>query len=140
MRVIKLNILKTFFVLAVMLSFAGQLNAQQTAKYLDPDKEYKLALELYNKEKFSNSRRSFEKAKNNPGAHSEIHANCEFYIAICAMELFHQDAEDKLLAFIKNYPENPRLESLNFTWLITITGEKNIKMPPSLTKWWIFMN
>jgi tetratricopeptide (TPR) repeat protein len=85
-------------------------SAQQTSIYTDPDKEYKLALELYNKQKFAAARKFFERSiDHNINAHSEILANSQFYAALCAVELFHKNAEDKLLAFISRYPENPKI-------------------------------
>jgi TolA-binding protein len=115
MQSINQIIIKALFILVMMLSFGVASIAQQSIKYIDPDREYKLALELFNKEKFANARKFFEKSLiANPGAHSEIHANSAFYIALCAVELFHMDAEDRLLAFIKNYPENPKVGIAKF--------------------------
>jgi tetratricopeptide (TPR) repeat protein len=106
----KLKILIALILLAVMLIMAGAATAQQTLVHTDPDKDYKLGLELYNKEKFAAARSLFEKAvSSNKNAHSEIIINCDFYTAMCAMELFHNDAEDKLNSFIENHPESPKV-------------------------------
>ncbi|MDQ3191520.1 MAG: tetratricopeptide repeat protein [Bacteroidota bacterium] len=106
----KLKIFIALILIAIMLIMAGAASAQQTAVHTDPDKDYKLALELYNKEKFAAARSLFEKAvSSNKDAHSEIKINCDFYSAMCAVELFHNDAEDKLNTFIENHPESPKV-------------------------------
>jgi TolA-binding protein len=110
-QVNKLKILFALLFLAFLLICAGA-SAQQTEVYRDPARNYKQALELYKKEKFGSARRLFERALvENRDAHSEIRANSEFYAALCAAELFHKDAEDKILGFIRNYPENPKVNT-----------------------------
>ncbi|HET6243019.1 MAG: tetratricopeptide repeat protein [Bacteroidetes bacterium] len=106
----KLKILVALIILAIMLIIAGRASAQQSLIHSDPDKHYKLAMELYNKEKFAAARVYFEKAVNsNKNSHSEIITNCDFYSAMCAVELFHSDAEDKLNNFIEKHPESPKV-------------------------------
>jgi TolA-binding protein len=105
----RFQVLSAKFFLVLFLHFFTA-SAQQTAIYTDSDKEYKLALELYNKQKYAAARKFFEKSiDHNKNAHSEILANSEFYAALCAVELFHKDAEDKLLGFISRYPEDPKV-------------------------------
>lgn len=104
-----LNRVKKIFIGQIICLFfipVIHVSAQKTATYSDPDHVYKLAYELYLKEKFSAARDKFEEyiAKNE--ANSLNKTNAQYYSAICSVELFHPDAEKKLFAFIHEYPEN----------------------------------
>jgi TolA-binding protein len=111
----KIKIIVTLFILAFLLILAGISTAQQTGVYRDLDRDYKLGLELYNKEKYAVARRFFEKALiSNPDAHTEIRSNSEYYAALCAVELFHKDADQKLTTFIQNYPQHPKANTAKY--------------------------
>ena len=80
--------------------------SQQTTTYTDPDRHYKMGVELFNKEKFSAAAEEFNNYFKGPGTSSLNKTNAEYFSAICAVELFHPDAEKKLSAFINDHPEN----------------------------------
>ncbi|MCD4745056.1 MAG: tetratricopeptide repeat protein [Bacteroidales bacterium] len=90
-------------------------NAQKTAIYNNPEAEYSLAMELFNKEKYGAAQQEFVniiETINDPL--SEIRINAEYYDAICAFELFNKDAEYKLTEFIKNHPANSKVKLAYF--------------------------
>jgi TolA-binding protein len=92
---------------------AGTL-AQNTAIYNEPESEYRLALELFNKEKYTAAQKLFSNTiKNITDVHSEIRINAIYYEAICAVELFNPDAESMLVTFIHNYPTHPKQGAAN---------------------------
>lgn len=117
-----MSIKKSFFILGLTFVLVQPLFAQQTRIYTDPDKLYHLGLELYDKEKYGAAREQFEKAlrmvdeQNLKGkeGYNLIAINSEYYAARCALELFNQDAEDKLLHFVNTYPESPFSKTANF--------------------------
>ncbi|MEO5571329.1 MAG: tetratricopeptide repeat protein, partial [Bacteroidia bacterium] len=80
--------------------------SQQTATYTDPDWHYKMGTELFHKEKYSAAADEFNKFFKNKDASELNKINAEYFSAICAVELFHPDAEKKLSAFIEDHPEN----------------------------------
>ena len=91
-----------------------KVDAQQTAFYHDPDKKFKDGYELFVKEKYSAAADVLEDYLNQPHITPLNVINAEFYIAVSAFELFHPDAETKLLSFIGNYPENTKVSLANF--------------------------
>lgn len=102
---------KKHFVLLLLVLLLGPqaLLAQQTAIYHNPQADYRLALELFNKEKYGAAQKLFmDIAGQIPDADSEMKANALYYISICAVELFHPDAEKHLIHFIQSYPTHPR--------------------------------
>ncbi len=99
---------KIFFVFLLIL-FTHKLFAQQTAVYLDPEKNYQLGLELFNKQKYGAAQKEFQQVTESRETISEeSHTNSEFYIAFCAAELFNKDAEYLLTRFIRNHPESSK--------------------------------
>lgn len=111
----KIKILITLFILATLLIIAGAALGQQTNIYTDKDLDYKKALELYNKQKYAIAQEFFQKAiEKNNGIHSEIRTNSEYYAALCAVELFHKDAEELLTNFIYNHPESHKINFAYF--------------------------
>lgn len=82
--------------------------AQRTNVYVEPEVLYREGLDLFQKDKFAAAQPRFEaflnvKSPTAPGTR----ANAAYLDAVCAVELFHEDAEQKLLAFARNYPESP---------------------------------
>ncbi|MEA3443107.1 MAG: tetratricopeptide repeat protein [Bacteroidota bacterium] len=101
--------------LAVLLFLSNDLPAQKSLVHTDPDKSYKKAIELFEKEKFGAARKEFQDvidADENPQSLQRIDA--EYYQALCAIELFHRDAGFLIDNFILNHPEDPRINQLNF--------------------------
>ena len=100
---------------ALLLFLTGPAFAQLSSIYTHSDKDYKLGLELFNKEKYGAARKFFERAiQSNKDINSPVSINSEFYAALCAVELFHGDAEDKLSNFIFNHPESPKIGIAHF--------------------------
>ncbi len=86
------------------LLFAQKPHALETV-----DAEYKTALELFQKQKYGAAQRHFLKAlKSYEGQDSEWKTDAEFFAALCAVELFNEDAEYLILEFIRNHPESPK--------------------------------
>ncbi len=99
---------KIFFVFLLVL-FVLQLFAQQTAIYLDPERNYQLGLELFNKQKYGAAQKEFQQVTESRDAISEESlTNAEFYIGFCAAELFNKDAEYLLTRFVRNHPESSK--------------------------------
>lgn len=89
--------------LLVLVSFAGE--AQQTASFVTLDRLYRDALDLFDKEKFASAQKKFEEfieRKNDPLAERSV--NAEYYAGICALNLYHKDAEYRLEKFVQDHP------------------------------------
>jgi TolA-binding protein len=110
----KLNIFLTVL-LMFFLAFPVISIAQKTAVYNNPLAEYKSALELFNKQKFSAAEKQFANVIAMVGKEqSELKCNSEYYIGLCALELFNADAEYLTLNFIKENAESPKVNNAYF--------------------------
>jgi len=102
-------------VCSLILGKFSFLQAQNTAIYINPDNNYRLAKELFEKEKYGAALQKFTSviaSVNDP--ESSLQINAEYYAAFCALELFHDDAEYRLLSFVKNHPDNPKAKQAYF--------------------------
>jgi len=99
-------ILGVVWILSCLLS---PLFAQKSHSLEYIDTEYKTALELFEKQKYGAAQNHFLKAIEAYENHdSEWKTDAEFYAALCAIELFNEDADYLILEFIRNHPESPK--------------------------------
>ncbi len=100
------KLLKYFPVFLFVISFLP-VNAQQQEQHYDPGKKYRMAYELFLKEKYSAARDQFtEFLKQDNILNSNDRINAEYYSALSGAELFHPDAENELVRFTQKYPES----------------------------------
>jgi TolA-binding protein len=84
-----------------------ETTAQQTLVYTDEIRYYNRGLELFDKEKFAAAQKHFDwyfKLSTQP----INKANAAYYSAVCALELFNNDAEYLLNQVIAKYPESTK--------------------------------
>ena len=99
----------TNVLIAVFLLTALGVSAQKTQIYLDEDYDYRIGVDLFNKQHYSQAQQFFERVVAHYGNEfSDIKADAEYYAALCALELFNSDAEYRIGKFINEYPESPR--------------------------------
>lgn len=99
---------KKIILTAFILVIASTLFAQKTAIVTDALKEYKYATELYKDKSYLASQQLFNSIKESFENSSELRANCEYYIANCAIRLNQNGADDLMLNFVKRYPTSTK--------------------------------
>ncbi len=98
---------KTKLALLFMLSWPLAVSAQQQESFYNPDKKYQLGYELFLKEKYSAAREVFSGyLADSRVVEVNNRMNAEYYSALSGAELFHPDAEEELVAFIRKHPES----------------------------------
>ena len=109
MKLIKI-ITFTVFLFTIELS-----NAQQSLVYAHDNHEFKRAKELFTAKKYVAAQREFKQICSKiEDPHSEVKMNAEYFIALCAMELFNQDGEPLFVKFIDDYPQSPKVRDARF--------------------------
>ena len=89
--------------------------AQEGSYYTSGIEQYRKGVELFDKEKFGSARDVFENfIENNNKAPQKLLADAHYYRALCAVELFNNDAEFLLSHFLVEFPESPRTKELYF--------------------------
>jgi TolA-binding protein len=99
-----------FSLLITVLQLLGAPSfAQNSLLYIDEDYNYRTGVELYNKQKYAQAQQYFERVVDYYGNElTDIKADAQYYMALCALELFNDDAEFRIGNFIEQYPESPR--------------------------------
>src|SRR5689334_156418 len=95
--------MKRFLLLILLCPFLRSA-AQQTAVYLDAEKDYRLAVELFDKAKYAAAQKEFDKTFKKQGVSEEARSNSAYYAAVCAAELQNADAEERLLVYLEQFP------------------------------------
>jgi tetratricopeptide (TPR) repeat protein len=85
----------------------SSIYGQQTAIYTDENKFYNRGLELFDKEKFAAAQTHFDWYAN-IGVDPINKINAEYFAAVCAMELFNNDALPRLTQIARKFPTNPK--------------------------------
>lgn len=99
----------------VLLNFSFAIQAQQTLIYKSPYQEYRLALDLVEKQMYSKALVLFtEVSQKIEDKNSLMYADCKFYIALCSYELLNNDAEFLLENFINTFSENANIVRAEF--------------------------
>src|SRR5688572_10472018 len=100
-------------ILILLLLISPIARGQQTA-WFEIDREYKSAIELFDKGKYAAASDLFRRVEEKrlvPSTQIEnarhislLKENSQYYLAVCALKLGNQDAENLFLTFIKEYP------------------------------------
>lgn len=105
------------FLFCGLLAFIApvSVSAQQTQDLLAPDAEFRNGLDLFNKQKYAEAQDVFDGiVATSRNQNDLIVTDAEYYAALCAMELFHKDAEIRLTNFLSHHPESPRCRMVHF--------------------------
>jgi len=106
---------KRIFIICVTAIFCGTIAAQKSIEKYDPDKLYKQAVEMYEKEKYTAARKLFDEVMETAADKRDyLYSNAQYFTALCAIELNQPDAESLLMRFISDNPDNPKTPFANF--------------------------
>jgi TolA-binding protein len=86
--------------------------AQKSYEKVVPERIYREALNLFENEKFVPAKESFEKYLSLTSGNDGYRADAEYYQGLCAMNLFHPDAEYLLTTFVRNHPDSHWCQSV----------------------------
>ena len=94
-------------------------------------------MDLFYQAKYAPARRALEDYvwKNCQVNTSAECANAAFFIARCALELYHKDAEFLMEEFIRNHPDSPNKERAYFEMGIFYGKKKSMKDKQKRTFW-----
>ena len=108
-------IFRSALILTFSVFFLSAIHSQTTAIYKSPEAEYRLGVDLFEKEKYGAAQEKFRQVieiVGNPFSPSRI--NAEYYDALCALELYNRDAAYKLDEFVKTHPTSSHINLVNF--------------------------
>lgn len=109
---------KSLCAAALVLTVQGHSFAQATQANIDPDANFKLAKELYQKEQFSLAYPLFKDIAfvNSPNSKLPVSTQLEarYYTIVCGLKLNESSAEAAAKEFIESEHNEPRIEMLGY--------------------------
>ncbi len=100
-------------VILVFHSYIGY--CQKTLSFSDPDLHYKTGFELFEKQQYGAAQKQFDIAvKEYEPLNYDNKTSAEFYAALCAIELYNEDAEYLITKFINKHPESTKARMAQF--------------------------
>ena len=103
------------FIFSLAIIFINIVNAQKTFLRSDPYESYKVAQELFDKEKYSSAQYYFRDVINKfDDPQDEVRINAEYYFAICGLKLYHRNVETILTRFSLDHPDHPKSKKIYF--------------------------
>jgi TolA-binding protein len=100
--------LKHLVNLLVAMSYGAFLMSQQTDYHINEESQYRQGLELYTQGKYSAAQNFFDDyLKLHMHENTDLVSSSEFYASMCAVKLFNNDAENRIMDFLGKNPENP---------------------------------
>ena len=108
--------------------FIMQLNAQKPLVFDSPKYEFDNAMELYQKEKYGSAQQYFKWVyENTTDKQQDLKTDSYFYMALCAANLFNEDAIFLLHNFIDQYPVSAQVPQAYFALGKFYFNKKNYK-------------
>ncbi|MDG2247236.1 MAG: tetratricopeptide repeat protein [Flavobacteriales bacterium] len=127
-----------FWIITLGLIICSPSFAQETATYVSSEQSYREALDLFDKEKFASAQKLFERfIELEDNEWSERSINAEYYAGICAMFLFHKDAEYRLEKFVNDHPDSPWVNKVYYELASYNYKRKSYK---KALEWFAFTN
>ena len=107
------RILAFAFLLGCWMPLAGW--AQRTENYKSPQYEYKVAMDLFQNEKYGSAQQYFKYVfEKTDDMQQDLKTNSFFYMGICAAKLDNPDAAYLLQSFIDRYPVHSNVNEAHF--------------------------
>ncbi len=96
--------------LVLLFSLTGKVSSQVPFTSNEMNSEFNRGMELFNKEKYPAAIRLFDAfIKKDDKSNQILTSEAEYFSAIAALKLFNADAEYRMIMYISNHPESPRI-------------------------------
>lgn len=106
---------RCFLLLHAVLLLAASLRAQRPAHYEHPNADLAHAMELYGKANYGAAQYHLQRVVDRiADPHDLTRVEAEFYGALCAVQLFNDDAGHRLQAFVADHPESLHVPEVRF--------------------------
>ncbi len=103
---------KVMFLFVVL--FAWTSHSQQTEMPITYEAKMHKATDLYNSKLYSGAQKMFVEIAKNTDLNSNLKTNAEYYDAMCAVKLRQPKANQKVLDFIKKYPNSKQKDNIYY--------------------------
>ena len=111
-----MKVIRSLVLITGLLFIFNTSWTQLTEVYTEKYKSYRDGLELYDKGAFSAAQEKFKQViEQIDDGQDEIQISAEYLHAVCALELFHKDAQYLLSNFALKHPDSPKTKRIFFS-------------------------
>lgn len=115
MIVDSIKLFRHFFLVSAVCLCNLNADAQESYSLREPDRKYKEAVELYQKEKYGAAYKIFDEIlERNSFGMPSVKADAYYFRAASATELQYDNAEGLLKDFVRTFPESPLVTNAHF--------------------------
>lgn len=127
------RIIKGYFTLLLLLLGIGlaSVQAQDIVSQERSERLYATAIDLMEKKQYAAARSNFTEYLKLHSTADLKRVTAEYSLAVCALNLYHSDAEKMFTNFIANHPNHPLASTANFDLANFFYIEKNYKKASS---------
>jgi len=110
------------FVFIAVISYSQNLLSQQQA-----ERRFNEGINLLDHKQYGAAREVFSEFVSITQSNDVRRADAEYYVAFCALNLYHGDAEKQIQTFIEDHPKHPKSVTANYDLANFYYNEKNYK-------------
>jgi TolA-binding protein len=115
-KILVMNSKRRIVTIVFLFTLVLQSFAQSSFSGDDLRSDFNRAMDLYNKEKYATAIRLFDDYIKKGGGGSDILASdAAYYSAMSALKLFNPDAEYRMIIYLAEHPESPRINDARVT-------------------------
>ncbi len=116
------------FIFCTLVCHPSSSWSQQSLSLINGRTPFEKGLELYEKQKFSGARHFFEETiKETQSDYSLYRSDAQYYIAMCAIQLYNEDAEILLSKYIAENSQSPRINDASYEMAKFEYGKKKYR-------------
>jgi len=119
--------MKSYSILLVLVFVAFNSYSQNLLSQQQNERKFSDGLKLIDHKQYGAAREVFSEFIEVTSANDVRRADAEYYVAFCALNLYHGDAEKQIAIFIEHYPRHPKAITANYDLANFYYNEKNYK-------------
>ncbi len=119
--------MKSYSILLVSVLVAVTSYSQNLLSQQQTERKFSQGLELLDHKQYGAAREVFSEFIVATPSADVRRADAEYYVAFCALNLYHGDAEKQIESFIDHYPKHPKSITANYDLANFYYNEKNYK-------------
>lgn len=123
--------MKSYSILLVSVFVVFSSYSQNLLSQQQNERKFSQGLELLDHKQYGAARELFSEFIAATPTVDARRADAEYYVAYCALNLYHGDAEKQIESFIDNYPKHPKSITANYDLANFYYNEKNFKKASS---------
>lgn len=119
--------MKNVFAVVFLSAFCANLFGQDLLSQTKPERLLQEGVSLMMQNQFGSARQQFDALMKVPGIYDAMASDAQYYLAVCGLYLYHNNAEKLVEDFVQANPKHPKAAVAYFDLANFYYNEKNYK-------------